>query len=101
MFLVLEEGPLSKFKINIKSENYEQEGEDGMCCSLIFTYTPKYPDETPEIDVEDAENLEDEHIEQLKSHLLEQVLRKKMYLKLLIICQSECLIRLNFRLEKI
>lgn len=72
MLSVLDTSPC-KFRITIKSEDFDQETEHGMSCSLIFTYTKKYPDDPPEVDVEDEENLEDTNKEDLISHVIEQV----------------------------
>lgn len=52
---VLDKEPY-KFKIPIKSEEFETETNNGIGCNLVFTYTSKYPDELPQIEIEDAEN---------------------------------------------
>lgn len=44
-----------------------------MCCNLIFTYTDKYPEELPVVEIEDSVNVEEEHQSQLLEHLIEQV----------------------------
>ncbi|CAG9136052.1 hypothetical protein JYU34_006481 [Plutella xylostella] len=54
---VLETKPFHKFSIPIKSEGFD-DGE-GLACTLTFTYTAKYPEELPVIEVDDEENFED------------------------------------------
>lgn len=68
---VLETKPFHKFSIPIKSETYE-EGQ-GLSCYLVFTYTAKYPDEIPiiEIDNEDCSDGSN-HTTELLQHLNEQ-----------------------------
>lgn len=70
--IVLATQPLHKFSIAIKSETFD-EGE-GLACQLVFTYTAKYPDELPIIEVEDEENFEDVvNKNELLEHLIQQV----------------------------
>jgi len=72
-FEILETGPFHKFSIEIKSEEYEPETENGLSCRLEVTYTAKYPDEAPVISIEDPENFEDDHVEKLMEYLDEQI----------------------------
>ncbi|XP_059056659.1 RWD domain-containing protein 1 [Achroia grisella] len=68
---ILEIEPIHKFSIPIKSETFD-EGE-GLSCQLVFTYTPKYPDELPIIEIDNDENLDsvvDKN--ELLAHLTEQ-----------------------------
>ncbi|KAJ0178941.1 hypothetical protein K1T71_005716 [Dendrolimus kikuchii] len=53
---VLETEPFHKFIIPIKSEGFD-DGE-GLACQLIFTYTAKYPDELPVIEIDNEENFD-------------------------------------------
>lgn len=70
---VIETKPFHKFSIPIKSEGFD-EGE-GLACQLVFTYTAKYPDELPVIEIEDEENFDDlVDKDELLSHLTEQVM---------------------------
>lgn len=68
---VLETEPYHKFEIPIKSEGFD-DGE-GLACKLIFTYTAKYPDELPLIEIENEENF-DNIVDKndLHTHLIEQ-----------------------------
>ncbi|XP_013200183.2 RWD domain-containing protein 1 [Amyelois transitella] len=68
---ILETEPLHKFGISIKSETFD-EGE-GLACQLVFTYTPKYPDELLLIEIENEENFEDlVDKNELLEHLIQQ-----------------------------
>jgi len=63
--------PFYKFSIPIKSEQYD-DAENGLACNLIFTYSAKYPDEQPTVEIEEPINIGDSHQEQLLEHLNEQ-----------------------------
>lgn len=58
----------------IKSEGYD-DGE-GLACRLTFTYTSKYPDELPVIEIDNEDNF-DEVIstDSLLEYLMEQVIK--------------------------
>ncbi|GLH10861.1 RWD domain-containing protein 1 [Gryllus bimaculatus] len=70
-FEVLATEPYHRFLIPIKSEDYEAESANGHSCKLKFSYTENYPDEVPEVEVIDAENLEDDDADSLKQHIME------------------------------
>jgi len=65
--------PYHKFSIPIKSEEYEKKTDNGIGCKLVFTYTPKYPDEPLIIEVEESENFEEKSETDLLSLLHSQV----------------------------
>lgn len=70
---VLETNP-HKFRIFISTEEYNQEEEsNGLSCRLVFTYTEKYPDTAPLVEVEDAVNFEDDYEAKLLEHINETV----------------------------
>lgn len=73
MLLVLTSEPHHKFSIPIKSEEYDADTEEGLTCNLVFTYTSKYPDEAPHMEIEDTVNFEDDFEQELLLHLQEQV----------------------------
>lgn len=55
-----------KFKILISTEEYNRESEtDGLACRLLFTYTEKYPDTEPQVEIEDETNFEDDYNQEL------------------------------------
>lgn len=69
---VIDTNPFHKFAISIKSEGFDE--GDGVACKLIFTYTQKYPDEGPLIEIEEKENIEDAFDKQeLLTHLYKEV----------------------------
>ncbi|XP_049869807.1 RWD domain-containing protein 1 [Pectinophora gossypiella] len=68
---VIEKEPFHKFSIPIKSEGFDE--GDGLACQLVFTYTAKYPDEIPVIEIENEENFDDiVDKEELLTHLVDQ-----------------------------
>lgn len=72
-FPVLETKPFQKFSIPIKSEGFDD--GDGLACQLVFTYTAKYPDEIPIVEIDDEENFDDiVEKDELLAHLTEQVI---------------------------
>jgi len=72
---ILEVEPFHKFRIPIATEEYNQEDEEnGLSCKLVFTYTEKYPDTAPLIEIEDAVNFDDEILDkQLVGHINETI----------------------------
>lgn len=51
-----------KYNIQISTEEYDAENEgNGLACKLVFTYTEKYPDTAPLVEIDDAVNFEDEY----------------------------------------
>lgn len=73
MISVVSNNPHHRFIIPIKSEEYEPESVNGISCNLRFGYTAKYPDEPPELEIIDMENLEAVDEELLKQHILKEV----------------------------
>lgn len=65
--------PLHKFRLQISTENYNETEENGLTCYLVFSYTPKYPDEGPLVEVEDSVNFEDDYEDRLLEHIKEAV----------------------------
>lgn len=73
---VLETEPFHKFRLPIATEEFQvDEPDNGLACKLVFTYTEKYPDTAPVIEVEDPVNFdEDYHLdERLIEHINEVV----------------------------
>lgn len=63
-----------KFSITIRTEEYDAETEsNGLACQLVFTYTEKYPDTAPLVEIENAVNFEDDFEEKLLEHINETV----------------------------
>lgn len=71
---VLQSEPLHRFKLPIATTEYDQEVEtEGLSCKLVFTYTEKYPDTAPLVEIEDPENFRDGYEEGLLEHIQETV----------------------------
>ncbi|XP_047528561.1 RWD domain-containing protein 1 [Vanessa atalanta] len=68
---ILQTEPMHKFSIPIKSEEYD-DGE-GLACQLVFTYTLKYPEDLPLVEIITDESF-DEIVDktELYNHLMEQ-----------------------------
>lgn len=60
-----------KFCIRIKSENNDG-NNDGLSCTLKFTYTAKYPDELPLLEISEPVNFQETDVEELTNYLIEQ-----------------------------
>lgn len=73
---MLSTGP-HKFGIQISTEDYDAETEsNGLACQLVFTYTEKYPDTAPIVEIENPVNFEDDFEEKLLKHIAETVRSK-------------------------
>lgn len=71
---VLETEPLHRFKLPIATTEYDPEVEtEGLSCKLVFTYTEKYPDTAPLVEIEDPENFRDGYEKGLLEHIQETV----------------------------
>ena len=57
----------------VKTEDYEEDGEDGLFALIKITYTPKYPDDLPVLELEDCVNIDQYSLrEDLVEHLTQQ-----------------------------
>lgn len=65
---MLNESPHS-FTIPVKTEDYDEEEGEGRCVLFRFTFTEKYPSEELLLQVEESENIDDDHLEELESYL--------------------------------
>ena len=58
----------------IKTEDYDEEDEAGLYVLIKITYTPKYPEELPILELEDCVNIDDYNLrDELTAHLTQQV----------------------------
>ena len=74
IILVLQTEPRHVFTMPIKSENYEEDSDDGLYTLLKISYTPKYPEELPILELEDCVNIDEYDLRNdLLQHLIEQV----------------------------
>ncbi|XP_063906894.1 RWD domain-containing protein 1 [Zophobas morio] len=98
---ILATEPLHKFSVPIKSEEYDPEIENtGLSCDLVFTYTPKYPEESPEISIENSENFEDQYETELLDFLREQV-QENLGMVMIFTLVSSAQEWLNVRFEEV
>jgi len=65
---MLSDSPIS-FTIPVKTEDYDEEMEEGRQVIFKFTFTEKYPSEELILEIEESENIDDEHLEELESYL--------------------------------
>lgn len=70
---VLTTEPYHKFKLFINTEEYNPDEENGLSCELVFTYTEKYPDTAPLVEIEESVNFEDNYETRLLEHVDEAV----------------------------
>lgn len=57
----------------VKTEDYDEDAGTGVYVKVKVGYTPKYPEEAPTLDLEDAVNLDENGMrEELLAHLDEQ-----------------------------
>jgi hypothetical protein len=75
-FSVLEHEPRIKFKIAICTEEF-LETQDGLSCDLVFTFTTKYPDEAPLIEI-DEDNFEDDMVKEKLMECLNATIEESM-----------------------
>jgi len=58
----------------IKTEEFEEESENGLFILLKITYTPKYPEELPVLELEECVNIDEYDLRSdLMAHLTEQM----------------------------
>lgn len=72
-FKIISSEPYYKCSIPIKTEINELDPDNGLSCDLIITYTPKYPEEAPLIELENIVNFEDDYETSLLEYLNEQI----------------------------
>lgn len=78
-FPVLSTNP-RQFQIKICTEEFNREDEDnGLACQLVFTYTEKYPDTAPLVEIEDKCGFEDDYEEKLLHHIQETVSERILF----------------------
>ena len=88
----MDEEKRNKFKINVYTEGFREE-QDGLCCNLVFTYMPKYPDDKPIVEIEDEINFElkiKQKVEEAISSCIEENLGSEMIFSI-VGCTQELL----------
>uniref|UniRef100_A0A336MZ64 CSON006670 protein n=1 Tax=Culicoides sonorensis TaxID=179676 RepID=A0A336MZ64_CULSO len=95
---ILEKVPFYKFKIPIATEEFNAEEEsDGLACKLVFTYTEKYPDEAPLVDIEDTVNFEDEILDERIIEHINEVIQENLGMEMIFTLVSSAQEYLNQR----
>uniref|UniRef100_A0A2M4BY75 Putative rwd domain-containing protein 1 n=1 Tax=Anopheles marajoara TaxID=58244 RepID=A0A2M4BY75_9DIPT len=68
--LEVEQTEPHKFRLPIATTEYDAEVEtEGLSCKLLFTYTEKYPDTAPLVEIEEPENFQDGYEQELLEHI--------------------------------
>lgn len=67
---ILATEPHHSFQLSLSSQDTRHDNENASC-TVKFTYNAKYPDEAPDIEITDSENLSDKHLELLEEHMKE------------------------------
>ena len=71
---VLQTDPYHVFTMPIKTEDYDEEDEAGLYVLIKITYTPKYPEELPILELEDCVNIDEYDLrDELTAHLTQQM----------------------------
>ena len=78
---MLQTKPHHVFTMPIKTENYDEDGEDGLFTLVKISYTPKYPDELPILELEDCVNIDEYDLRSdLIEHLTQQASKRRLNL---------------------
>ncbi|KAK6636303.1 hypothetical protein RUM43_009962 [Polyplax serrata] len=59
------------FSIKVKSEEYDGDKPEGLACTIKFTFTPKYPEELPLIEILEVDNFGENDEADLEKKLLD------------------------------
>ncbi|KAG4080211.1 hypothetical protein HA402_008282 [Bradysia odoriphaga] len=70
---ILATEPFHRFKLPISTEEFSTDEDNGLACHLVFTYTEKYPDTAPLVEIEDDVNFEDTYSARLIDHINETI----------------------------
>ena len=74
--LVLQTEPHHIFTIPVKSNNYDEDEENGLFAVIKISYTPEYPEQLPILELEDCVNIDEYNLRnELLEHLTQQVSR--------------------------
>lgn len=68
---MIEESPYHVVTMPVKTDEYDPDSAkpSGLFALLKISHTPKYPEEVPELEVEESDNLTDEDLDEFKAHL--------------------------------
>lgn len=71
---VLQTEPHHVFTIPVKSDNYDEDEENGLFAVIKISYTPEYPEQLPILELEDCVNIDEYHLRnELLEHLTQQM----------------------------
>ncbi|XP_060519455.1 RWD domain-containing protein 1 [Cylas formicarius] len=98
-FVVISNAPI-KFSIPIKTEEYDTDISSGLSCDLVITYTPKYPEEAPIIEIENPTNFDNGYKSELLKYLQEQV-QENLGMVMVFTLVSSAQERLNVKYDEI
>lgn len=65
---IVEREPYHAFELALNAQSTRDDSVTASC-TVKFTYTPKYPDEAPEIEITASESLCDNHLAALEEHM--------------------------------
>jgi len=68
---VISEKPFHQFTLSVISQ-YDGETVENATCDLQFTYTEKYPDELPIMEIPEYENIDENEVDELLEFMKEQ-----------------------------
>ena len=73
--LVVEESPYHVITMPVKTDNYDPDSPKptGLYVLLRVAHTKKYPDEVPELDFDESDNMSPESLSELRTFLNERV----------------------------
>lgn len=57
---ILEKEPFHTLRFSFKTDNYDDDPDNGSTILVTIKFNENYPDEVPHIEIEDSENLRDE-----------------------------------------
>lgn len=71
---VLQTEPHHIFTIPVKSDNYDEDEENGLFAVIKISYTPEYPEQLPILELEDCVNIDEYNLRnELLEHLTQQM----------------------------
>jgi hypothetical protein len=97
--LVLSTEPYASFELTVSSQTTREDIETASC-TLQFTYTPRYPDEPPTMDVKEVVNIDDEYSSEILD-LMKQLASENLGMVMVFIIYSTVQEKLNEIVERI
>jgi hypothetical protein len=84
-FIVVEETPFRVITMPIKTDGYDPDSAkpSGLYVLLRVAHTEKYPDEVPELDFDESDNMSPENLSELRTFLNEKVRIYPIFIKMI------------------